>query len=160
QQRTFENVAAWHLAGAILTQREGSEDVATAHATASLAPLLGLRLSRGRWFLPGDDGANAAPIVVLSNESWQTRFGSDSSILGRRVTLEGKSHEIVGVLPPGFRVLPSGFPLGRSVRVPEFWLPAGTLTWDLEPRNRNWYVMGLLKPGITSAVAAASSIAT
>ncbi len=47
------------------------------------------------------------PVVVLSDDVWRTRFGADSSIIGRRIRLAGKPVTVVGVMPPGFRFPPA-----------------------------------------------------
>ena len=55
----------------------------------------------GRTFTPEEDRPGAAPVVVLSHAAWQTYFGGDADILQRRVTLDGETYRIVGVLRPG-----------------------------------------------------------
>ena len=66
--------------------------------------------------LSADDALPAAPrVVLLSDRLWRRRFGADPAVLGRRIMLGGDPHEIVGVLPAGFR--PSVIP------VAELWRP-------------------------------------
>ena len=74
--------------------------LATPEAFAALrvSPLL------GRFIEAGDLGDNWRRVVVLSNETWRTRFGSRSGILGETIVLDDEPHTIVGVLPPGVRV--------------------------------------------------------
>src|SRR4029078_11262288 len=59
----------------------------------------------GRRFTAEDGSPKAPPRVMLANAYWQRKFGSDPSVVGRQVTLDGKPYEIVGVLPAGFRFL-------------------------------------------------------
>src|SRR4029079_13017154 len=105
---------------------------------------LGLDAARGAAFA---DAANAAAReVVLSHELWQGVFGSDPGILGRSLTMDGESFDIVGVLPPR-----SGFPEDGDVwvrarqEVPETPIGiAGDLTKLRDARYLG--VLGRLRP--------------
>ena len=63
----------------------------------------------GRAFLPEDDQPGTR-VVLLSDRLWRQRFGADTGIVGRGVTLNERSYTIVGVLPPGFQFPPSAEP--------------------------------------------------
>lgn len=63
---------------------------------------LGVRAALGRTILPADDRAGAEPVAVLTHGHWESRFGGDSSVVGRRLTINGASTTIIGVTPPGF----------------------------------------------------------
>ncbi len=65
-------------------------------------PLLGVRPALGRLLGPADDQGGAA-VVVLGHGFWRTRFGADSTIIGRAITLNGQPVTVVGVAEPGFR---------------------------------------------------------
>jgi putative ABC transport system permease protein len=65
--------------------------------------VLGHTPALGRLFRAGDDVPNAPRVVVLSHEIWQRRFDRDPGIVGRTLVLGGESHEIIGVMPEGFR---------------------------------------------------------
>jgi putative ABC transport system permease protein len=65
--------------------------------------VLGVTPAIGRTFSPQDDVPNARRVAVLGHGLWQRRFGGDPAAVGRVVTLGGEPHEIIGVLPPGFR---------------------------------------------------------
>jgi putative ABC transport system permease protein len=60
--------------------------------TMGLSPILGRLLN------DGDDGTAVPPVMVLTQEYWTTRFGSDPTVIGRKVTVDGKPVEIVGVV--------------------------------------------------------------
>ncbi|HEX4541867.1 MAG TPA: ABC transporter permease, partial [Candidatus Acidoferrum sp.] len=65
--------------------------------------VLGVRPWRGRLFTQEDDRLPGAhPVAVLSYGYWQTRFGSDLSIVGREIWLDAKPITVIGVTPPGF----------------------------------------------------------
>jgi putative ABC transport system permease protein len=65
--------------------------------------VLGIHPHLGRTFTGADDVPNAPRVAVIGFGLWQRRFGGDRSIVGRQVPLSGESHEIIGVLPDGFR---------------------------------------------------------
>jgi putative ABC transport system permease protein len=57
----------------------------------------------GRGFREDEAVPNAPRVIVLSHGAWQRRFGGDANVIGRRITLSSEPHEIVGVMPAGFR---------------------------------------------------------
>ncbi len=103
-------------------------------ASAELFDVLGAAPILGRAFHAGDDVPGAEPVAVLSFRLWQ-ESGSDPAIVGRRITLDGRPHTIVGVMPRGF-----WFP-DPTVRV---WTPAA-----LRPTGRSWSstLVGRVAPG-------------
>ena len=73
----------------------------------------------GRIIAPSDNVTPGAhPVVVLSHMLWRTQFASDPDVLGREVRLDGRSYEVIGVAPPGFRG-----PVWPSFES-AFWIPA------------------------------------
>ncbi len=118
------------------------------HVSAGLLPVLGVNPFLGRNFLPQEDREGAGGVVILAYSLWQKRFGGDSQILGRTLTLNAKSYTVIGVLPPDFRFR------GQS----DLYVPLGQ--WDsVELRDRENHpglrVVGRLKPGVTMAAAQA-----
>src|SRR5580693_8105774 len=67
--------------------------------------LLGVRPVLGRDLLPSEEKPGTAPVVLLSYQLWQSHLGGDPGVIGRSITLDGRSFSIVGVLPPTFRFL-------------------------------------------------------
>src|SRR5262249_20812276 len=67
-------------------------------ATASLFSVGELGATVGRLIQPEDDRPGAPRVVVLSHGFWARRFGSDPSLLGRTLWLDGEPHLVVGVL--------------------------------------------------------------
>ena len=82
----------------------------------STSPCSASRPIAGRAFTQEDDVPNARRVVVIGHGLWKRRFGGDVSTVGRTVTLSGEPHEIVGVLPEGFRPIVSG--------AAEIWRPS------------------------------------
>lgn len=72
------------------------------HTTPSLGGILGVRPLLGRWFTDAEGVTGAAPVVFLSHDYWQHRFGGKPDVVGTTVRLNGVAHEVVGVAAPGF----------------------------------------------------------
>ena len=69
--------------------------------TPSYFEVLGVRPLHGRTFEEDEAVSGAAPVVVLGHDLWRRRFGSDASVVGQLVNLDGTGFEVVGVMPPG-----------------------------------------------------------
>ena len=115
--------------------------------------VFGVRAAAGRALLPTDDDRTAPnAVVVLSDRGWQRHFGRDPQIIGRKIIVNGAPHEVVGVMPEGFR--------GLSVSAPDVWAPMSSLA-DFRPIHRGredqlgLAVIGRLKPGVSRGSALA-----
>lgn len=101
--RTFEDLGAYRWASTNLTGMEHPQVLSMGMVTSGFfGEVLGIRPVLGRTFLPGEDqGGEETRLVLLGNQFWHTQFGGDTSVLDRRLTLDGESYTVVGVLPPG-----------------------------------------------------------
>jgi putative ABC transport system permease protein len=109
------NVADWKSSGlfAGLAAVQGWQPSLTGHGDAEALPgemvtadyftVLGISPALGRGFRAEDDQPASPRVVMLGDGLWQRRFGGDRAIVGRSIVLSGEPHEIVGVLPAGFR---------------------------------------------------------
>ncbi len=75
-----------------------------ARTTANLFATLGVSAALGRTFGSAEEAQGANAVVLLSHALWRGRFGGDSSVIGRRLMLDGQSHTVVGVMAAGFEV--------------------------------------------------------
>ena len=122
------------MTGLVLTRGEGGLHLDQApktrvgYTTANYFSVLGVDMARGRGFLPEEDRPESpSAVMVLSHSIWQNRYGSDPSIIGRRLQLDEIPFTVVGVAPEGFS--------GTSPEVTEIWLPfAGAIL--LHPNDR------------------------
>ena len=77
----------------------------------------GVRPAAGRTFSPEEDRiGSAVRVAVLSHGLWQRRFGAETGIVGRSITLNGNAYTVIGIAPRGF----AGSVLGDA---PEVWVP-------------------------------------
>jgi len=146
---SFETLAAWNSATVTFVGEGYPEVLSGQAASAEFFPALKVSPLLGRLFTPDDDRPNAAPVVVLTHRLWQRRFGEDRNIIGKKIELDTRSFEVIGVLPQGFYFMN---PLA------EFWVP-----YALD-RQRDWRansgrsipsILGRLKPGVAMAAAQA-----
>jgi putative ABC transport system permease protein len=119
------------------------------NVSGNLFSMLGTPALRGRLLMPTDEAASAAPVAVLSEEAWRSRFGADASIVGRELTIDGQPRTVVGVLPHDFRV-----PLGVTVARADIWLPLSISPNQRSQRRSNYLMLiGRLAEGATTATA-------
>ncbi len=99
--RGFESVAAWANDDFNLTGVGEPVQVPVGRVTPNFFATLGVLPQMGRAFSEDEGRPEGKPVVVLSDSIWRSRFGSDPNIVGKTVTLDGKPHTVIGVLPAG-----------------------------------------------------------
>jgi putative ABC transport system permease protein len=105
RQRSFEDIAVYNpFASFIMTGQGDAENVDGTLVTGNYFQLLGIHPVLGRLIAPTDDSPGAAPVVVLRNGFFQSRFGGDPSVIGRTLLLDNVAYTVVGVLQPDARV--------------------------------------------------------
>jgi predicted permease len=120
-------------------------------------PVLGVTAALGRTFTPEEDRVpNGEPYVMLSYSFWKSRFGSDRSVIGKDVIINGHNMSVIGVAQPGF----DGVELGNTAQifVPIMMKSTMTPQWDgMKDRRFRWVnAFGRLKPGMTREKAQAA----
>jgi putative ABC transport system permease protein len=143
---TFDGMALIFGYDVNLSGAGDPERVAAARVTPELFRLLGVQPQRGRLLRDDEDVPGRDRVVVVSDQLWRRRFDADPGVIGRTMTLDGETHEIVGVLPPDFR-----FPRvshlysipGDSTR-PEIWKPIA-LVENAPLSGLNFAAIGRLK---------------
>ena len=120
----------------------------TALVTGNLFDVLGVRALHGRVLREEETWSTAERAVVLSHRVWQQRFGGDTSVVNRIVTLNGAAWRVVGIMPPAF-----AFPRESvDAWLPLRWNPANTTAASF--RRAHWLrAIARLQPGVTPAQA-------
>lgn len=113
----FDEVAGNAFHDLTLTGAGEPVIVNTAAVTPEIFPLLHSAPLLGRTLQPADGTPGAAPVAVLSESLWRSRFGADPALIGRSITLDMRSFTVVGVLPAAFR-----YPDGAAHQ--EVWISA------------------------------------
>jgi predicted permease len=141
--QTFGDLGVWAPGStATITGRGEPEEVRALTANRGLLTTLDVAPQLGRWFSADEDAPGAPGSVILLGGYWQRRMGGDPSVLGQSLTINGRPHRIIGVMPAGFSfagdfeiILP--LRLDRAAPVPVFRLLG----------------VARLKPGVTLAQA-------
>jgi putative ABC transport system permease protein len=108
-----------------------------------LFTLLGTPAIYGQHFTPEQDRVGGAAVVLLGHDLWTRRYQADPAMVGRTIVVNGRPHEVVGIMPPRF-----AFPQNQKL-----WLPLAQLSGQETRNNRGLFTFGRLKPGVTVAQA-------
>lgn len=154
--RGFEDVAIAIGANYNLTGDGEPERIGVIRVSSNLLPMLGARALRGGLFAPEEDSPGRAGTAVLAHGTWKRRYGLDPSAIGRVITLNGQSYEIVGVLGEGFSLPREVLPTLGVAEDGEMFLPLPLAADAVGDRGHEDYnVVGKLRPGVTVAEAQA-----
>ena len=107
--RAFQSLGTWLVYKANVTGLARPEEVNIILITDGVLETLRIPPFAGRELTAADQIPNGAKSVMLSYGYWQRRFGGDRSVLGRSIVIDSQTRTIVGVMPPGFRVVDQDF---------------------------------------------------
>jgi putative ABC transport system permease protein len=140
QSSSYAHLAAFTDSAFNLTGADQPERLNGAMATANFFEVMGVRPILGRLFTEAQESPGNDAIVVLSYGLWQRKFGGTSSVLGQTITLNGRPHEIIGVMPGTLRVPAQA----------ELWKPLAPDENARQARGSFWLpVIGRLKSGVS-----------
>ena len=144
QNTVFEKMAAYNYSSRNLTEQgQTAERLLGLSATADFFPMLGVAPAYGRVFKPEEFEPGADNVIILTDRFWTRRFGSDPNIIGHKIQLDGKTVEIIGVMPPEFDHPILWGPI-------DLWQPLVFNQKDKANRDTNFLsAFGRLKPGVT-----------
>ncbi|MCM3900452.1 MAG: ABC transporter permease [Pyrinomonadaceae bacterium] len=150
QNHAFEQISAYTFTNLNLTGAGEPARLSTVRTSANLFSLVGATPRFGRTFLAEEDKEGGNRVVILGHGLWQSRFGSDPSILGKSLTLNNQSYTVVGVMAPNFQ-FPVGFGyLGRVLNDPtDLYVPIAASGNEASRGNYSFFALGRLKPGVT-----------
>jgi putative ABC transport system permease protein len=150
QQRSFVDLAAFYTGTLNISGIDRPERLDGAFITPNAFRMLGAQPMLGRGFTDDDDRVGADNVILLSHDTWRTRFGGDASVIGRVIRANGRPTTIIGVMPDGF-----AFPNNEQAWTPLRPNPSAV------PRNEGTWlsVFGRLREGVTMEQAAADMAA-
>ncbi len=153
--RAFSSLGGYQSSTYELSGLGQPAQINAARLTASMFPVLGVPPLMGRTFTPQED-EGSQPVAVLSYQTWRSRFHGDAGILGRKILLDRKPYEIIGVMPREFEFPLVPGQLNRS----ELWVPMSFTQAELIQGAGAWayFMVGRLKPGVTPAQAQQDSV--
>src|SRR5262249_50676404 len=140
QNTVFEYMAGNRGDNLTLTGVAEPQQLRGARVSVHYVDIFHIRPAMGRAFADGEEEEGKDKVVILSHTLWETQFGSDRTLVGKTIRLDGEPHTVIGVLPPG-----SAF--DRSFA--QVWRPLVFLP-DNMTRNFHWFgAMARLKPDVT-----------
>ena len=151
--QTIGSIIGERLTSGSITTEDGRVDrFDGALVTGDFWSGLGLRPAAGQFFVqPADASVGTGPALVLSYEYWQTRFGGEPGIIGRKIRLNQALFTVVGVAPKGFQSSTLGWR-------PSGWIGLADLQAFSGQRLSDWggsiYTTVRLKPGVSTDRAA------
>lgn len=154
QSQSFSDLAAWSSIEADVTDHGHADRLLGENVSPAYFRVLGAAPALGREFTAQDDLGH--PTVILSHGLWQTRFGSDSNVLGRKLNLSGSQFTVVGVMPAGFHGYSGTAQLWVPIATHDLIYPQVARFDFVHSRDIHWVrVMGKLRDGVRAATAAA-----
>lgn len=145
RSRSFTTLAAAVPYSLDLVGPDRAEVLFGTQVTEGFFELLGIEPHLGRLLEAQDHVPGTGLVVLLGYGLWIDRFGGDSSIVGRVLTLDDAPTEVIGVLPPEFELA-----LVNHVSARDIWMPYRFDTWERETRGSAWWnVVGRLAAGVT-----------
>ena len=139
--RSFEAIEPYHTTDMTLRSTDGGAVVHAARILSTFPRFAGIRPLTGRVFSEAEV-AEKAPVVLLGEALWRTRYGSDTRLIGQSITLDGAPYTVIGVMPEAFR-------LPRMMQdLTDVWLPL-----DMHYENVGLSTIGRLRPRQTFVAA-------
>jgi len=154
--RAFSSLGGYQSSTYELSGLGDAAQINAARLTASMFSVLGVSPLMGRTFTTQED-EGGQQVALVSYQTWRSRFDGDN-ILGRKILLDRKPYEIIGVMPREFEFPLVPGQLNRS----ELWVPMSFTQTELIQGVGNWgyYMVGRLKPGVTPAQAQQDAVAS
>jgi hypothetical protein len=141
QSKTLGPIAAHVFRGRVLRGGAEPERIQSELVSADFFPTLGVQPVLGRVFVPEDCKPDAGHVAIISYGLWIRRFGADTSMIGKTITLDREQYTVVGVMPDNFQ-----FPKYCDVWAPLVFDDAGLA---IEGKGIELCVIARLKTGFT-----------
>ena len=142
QNHSFESYGAKANGDSLfnLTGNDKPIQIKGSMVTAGFFDALGIQPRYGRLFNESDEKTTDPDVIILSHHLWQDRFGGDPQVIGKTISLDGKSRTVVGALASDIPVLTEA----------DLWFPAPFLNPGMQTRHSHFLrPIGLLKTGVT-----------
>jgi macrolide transport system ATP-binding/permease protein len=156
QGRGFARLFAYAVGYDGFSDGRRADRIVTSFVTGSYFTMLGIKPVLGRLILPSEGQATGYnPVLVLGYSYWQSRFAGDPRVIGKQVSVDGRTVTIVGVAPKGFRGLLSVVDMQAYLPLNMYGIEGHT-HWNQQRDTHVLYVLGRLNPGVTLPQARAS----
>ncbi len=143
RNQSFADIAGYKPFRFNLLDNGEAERIQGMRVTANFFPVLQTSVLRGRNFQTEEEKPGTQPVAIISYDYWQSRFGGSEAVLNQQLSLNGKSHTIIGVLSSNFE-----FPLSSANAL--VWTTVAGEGGNLPERGAQvLQTVGRLKPGVT-----------
>jgi predicted permease len=152
QAESFEQIAAFKSSLADLSEQGDPERVGGVQITANFFSLLGIPPQLGRVFSVDEEQPGRDKVAIISHDLWQRRFGGETNIIGRLITVNRERRAVIGVMPPRF-----SFPRGAEMPAAyglmpqtDIWLPhaESAAYWQRDDTREDIFI-GRIKRGVS-----------
>ena len=143
QNHVFEDVMGNSQLDILYISKDGTLQFDGQWVTPNTFEFLGMQPLLGRMITRADGETGAAPVFAMSHRLWKKQFNSDPSLVGKTLVLNGEPRTLVAVMPPRFL-------LGNV----DIWVPNNMNRSDAANRRLEFWMLGRLKPGVTTQQAA------
>ena len=142
QNKSFESISAFQWAQLNMSA-DNPIQLRAVNVTANFLSTLGVGVQRGRDFQASDEQVGAPQTVIISDEFWRSNFAADTNVVGRDITLNGRTAKIIGVMPPHLDFPRAEIQLWRVMQL------------EQPTRRGPYFLTGVarLKPGISTSQA-------
>ncbi|MDQ3119266.1 MAG: ABC transporter permease, partial [Verrucomicrobiota bacterium] len=145
RNHVFEEVSTYASFRPVLVGAGESERISGAQVGDGFFEVMGGRPLLGRVFTAEEQVEGKDFVAVLGYGLWQRRFAGDPSVVGKTLTLSGRSYVVIGVMPADFESLPAGLLDAPA----EFYRPVAEPPDEKERASRHLRAIARLKPGVT-----------
>ena len=162
ETHSFQDMTAFDQSVFSLASQGAAERVSAARVDGEFFRTFQSAPELGRAITSDDNHQGHENVAVISHALWQSMFGSMTEILNRSLLLDGKTYQIIGVMPPGFEYPHSSdLPYGNSqYKTTQVWIPlALTPPQTADRDNSSGNAVARLKPGVSIAQAQAEMAA-
>lgn len=140
--RAFERFTAFDLGNRTISGGDRAERVFTAFVWNDPQVTIGLPPALGRGFREEETTTPGSSVAMLSHRIWKSRFGGDSSLVGRAIRVNGVPVTVVGIMHPSVLLLGA-----------DLWLPMSADPQDIPRKARQWAILARLRPGVSAEAA-------
>jgi predicted permease len=141
RSRSFDVMGAASYTSVTLTDGGIADRVFAGRVTSSFFTVFGVPPLQGRVFTPAEDEPGTDQVVVLGQGLWQQRYGGTPDVVGKSITLNGRPHTVIGIMPSSFDPLLNG---------EQLWVPAAFTTEQKASHDGHFLnVFAVRKEGVT-----------
>ncbi len=143
RNHSFTAMALYLTPPANLTGFDQPTRVLKGVVSPQMFSILGVSPFIGRDFAAEEEESGRDHVAIVSHAFWQQHFGGDPTAVGRALSLDGESYQIIGVMPAEFQAVP----------VADLWTPANVDELRKTRGSHSYQVVARLKPGVAVAQA-------